>query len=197
MPQDTEIKSLGPLLISRGPPGPAPHDFPLLLIHSRRNVDVPLRQSLNRIIASDSHGLRRPDMSTVANDDPTRCLEIPTLLSFLSNHLILQNTAPYLTPRDRLALAASSKSFRDLLYHTPGVFRHLDLTPVRSAQFDIDPIDNGGEVWRNVQLDENLTEDEYGQSPLNFFFVSTVCSFQDKFGLTLVRLGNTAFTGVP
>jgi hypothetical protein len=99
-------------------------------------------------------------MSTVANDDPTRSLENTTLLALLSNHLVLQNTAPYLSPRDRLALAASSKSFQNLFYHTPGVFRHLDLTSVKRAQFDIDPIDNGGEVWRNVQLDENLTEDE-------------------------------------
>jgi hypothetical protein len=100
-------------------------------------------------------------MSTVANDNPTRSLEKFQLLSLLSNHLVLQNTAPYLSSRDRLALAATCKSFQDLIYHTSGVFRHLDLTPVKAAQFDIDPIDNGGEVWRNVQLDENLTEDEY------------------------------------
>jgi hypothetical protein len=47
-----------------------------------------------------------------------------------------------------------------LIYETPQVFRYLDLRPVKSARFDIAGIDHGGETWRNVQLDENLTEDE-------------------------------------
>lgn len=88
--------------------------------------------------------------------------ELPpsTLLSLLSNPLILCHTAPYLPIASLLNLAATSQSFRELVQHTPGVFRHLDLTPVRAAQFEIDGIDRGGETWRNVQLDENLTEDE-------------------------------------
>jgi len=36
----------------------------------------------------------------------------------------------------------------------------LDLTRVSVAQFSISAIDNGGEVWRNTQVDENVTEDE-------------------------------------
>lgn len=83
-----------------------------------------------------------------------------TLLFFLSNPLLLSLTVDHLPPSSTVSLAATSRAFRSLMYHTPGVFRRLDLTRVKSAQFDIDPIDQGGEVWRNVQLDENLTEDE-------------------------------------
>lgn len=83
-----------------------------------------------------------------------------TLLFFLSNPLLLSLTVDHLPPSATVSLAATSRAFRSLIHHTPGVFRRLDLTQVKSAQFDIDPIDQGGEVWRNVQLDENLTEDE-------------------------------------
>jgi len=87
--------------------------------------------------------------------------EIDALLSLLSNSLILSHTAPYLPVTAVLNLAATSRSFRDLIYSTPQVFRYLDLTQVRSAKFHVQTIDRGGETWRNVQLDENLTEDEY------------------------------------
>jgi hypothetical protein len=83
-----------------------------------------------------------------------------TLLSLLSNTLVLAHTAPYIPVASLLSLAATNRTFYELVHHTPGVFRHLDLTPVRAAQFEIDGIDRGGETWRNVQLDENLTEDE-------------------------------------
>jgi len=83
-----------------------------------------------------------------------------TLRDLLSNHLILCHTLPYLPVADLLNLAATSQAFRDLIYNTPQAFRHLDLTEVKSAQFEIAGIDHGGETWRNVQLDENLTEDE-------------------------------------
>lgn len=84
----------------------------------------------------------------------------PALLLLLSNPLILCHTTPYLPVADTLSLAATSKAFRYLLYQTPQVFRYLDLSTTKSAQFDIEGIDHGGETWRNVQLDENLTEDE-------------------------------------
>lgn len=84
----------------------------------------------------------------------------PTLLGLLRNPLLLLNTAPHLPVSSLLNLAAASSDFHGIVCRTPGVFRHLDLTSLRAAQFDIDAIDHGGEVWRNVQLDENLTEDE-------------------------------------
>lgn len=89
-------------------------------------------------------------------------IDLPiTLLQLLSNSLVLYQTTPYLPVASLLALGATSKSFKELIHHTPNVFRHLDLTKVKSAQFEIAAIDHGGEVWRNVQLDENVTEDEY------------------------------------
>jgi len=83
-----------------------------------------------------------------------------TLLNLLSNTLVLYQTVPYLPVSSLLALGAASKSFKSLIHDTPGVFRHLDLSQIKSAQFQIAAIDHGGEVWRNVQLDENVTEDE-------------------------------------
>ena len=96
-----------------------------------------------------------PDTFNNASDLP------PPLLKLLSNSLVLSQTIPYLPVSSLLALGATSKSFRDLIHRTPSVFRYLDLRNVKSAQFEIANIDNGGEVWRNVQLDENVTEDEF------------------------------------
>ncbi|KAG9229496.1 hypothetical protein BJ875DRAFT_194003 [Amylocarpus encephaloides] len=94
-------------------------------------------------------------------------VELPSsLLQLLSTTLILHQTCPYLPVRSLLNLGATSKSFRNLIHATPLVFRHLDLTQFTSAQFNIAAIDQGGEVWRNVQLDENLTEDDFYGGPL-------------------------------
>ncbi|KAI1373074.1 hypothetical protein F4677DRAFT_430162 [Hypoxylon crocopeplum] len=95
------------------------------------------------------------------------------LLSLLANTLVLHQTIPYLPISSLLNLAAASPSFRELLLRrTPGVFRHLDLTRVRTAQFDIEGVDHGGEIWRNVQVDENLTEDDFYSGPLRGIFQS-------------------------
>ncbi|KAF2966855.1 hypothetical protein GQX73_g6728 [Xylaria multiplex] len=97
----------------------------------------------------------------------------PSLLDLLSNSLVLYQTLPHLPVSAILNIAATSRSFRHLLLNsTPGVFRHLDLTQVKTAQFDIDGIDHGGEVWRNVQVDENLTEDDFYSGPLRGIFSS-------------------------
>ncbi|KAK7743374.1 hypothetical protein SLS62_010611 [Diatrype stigma] len=94
------------------------------------------------------------------------------LLDLLSNTLVIHQTLPYLPVSALLHLAATSRSFRDLILGTPGAFRHLDLTRVKSAQFDFDnrAIDRGGEIWRNVQVDENLTEDDFYSGPLRGIF---------------------------
>ncbi|TVY62319.1 hypothetical protein LSUE1_G007864, partial [Lachnellula suecica] len=93
-----------------------------------------------------------------------------TLRQLLSSTLVLYQTAPYLPVSSLLALGATSKPFKTLIHNTPGVFRHLDLTQTKSAQFQIAPIDHGGEVWRNVQLDENVTEDDFYGGPLRGIF---------------------------
>ena len=91
----------------------------------------------------------------------THSADLPTtLLHLLSNSLVLDQTVPYLPVSSLLALGATSKSFKDLVHRTPHVFRYVHLSNVKSAQFEIPNIDNGGNSWRNVQLDENVTEDE-------------------------------------
>ena len=82
------------------------------------------------------------------------------LLSLLSNPIILSHTAPYLPPSALLNLGATSQPFRDLVLHTASVFRRLDLSDVSGLQFNIPPMDNGGEIWRSMPMDEHLTEDE-------------------------------------
>ncbi|KAI1358043.1 hypothetical protein F5Y08DRAFT_130429 [Xylaria arbuscula] len=99
----------------------------------------------------------------------------PSLLHLLSNNLVLYQTLPYLSISAILNVAATSHSFRQLLLQsdTPSVFRHLDLTQVKTAQFDIEGgIDHGGQVWRNEQVDENLTEDDFYAGPLRGLFSS-------------------------
>jgi len=84
---------------------------------------------------------------------PSKSTSLPTtLLQLLSNTLVLSQTTPYLPPSSLLALGSTCKAFQTLIRNTPVVFRHLDLTKVKSAQFEIAAIDHGGEVWRNVQL---------------------------------------------
>ncbi|KAK2594277.1 hypothetical protein QQS21_007983 [Conoideocrella luteorostrata] len=93
-----------------------------------------------------------------------------SLFDVLHNSLILRNIAPYLPIHSLLQLSATSKDIRSLVHNTPGVFRHLDLTQVKKAKFDVNAIDNGGEIWRNAQLDENLTEDDFYSGPLRGVF---------------------------
>ncbi len=84
------------------------------------------------------------------------------LLELLANSLVLSQTAPYLSCYDVLNLAATARAFRFLVYHTPNVFRRLELGNVKTAQIEAaGRVDRGGETWRNVQMDENLTEDEW------------------------------------
>jgi hypothetical protein len=101
---------------------------------------------------SETRGLITPDAP-----------ELLTLLQVLSNPLILHHTIQYLPVSSLLALGAASKPFQGIVHRTPNIFRYLDLSSVKSVQFQISRIDYGGEVWRNVQLDENITEDEYAQ----------------------------------
>lgn len=92
----------------------------------------------------------------------------PTLLDVLSNSVILDHMAPYLSISSLLSLAATSRSMRSVIMDTPYVFRHLDLTRCRGAQMPkIAPtIDSGGQVWRSERMDESLTEDEFYSGPL-------------------------------
>lgn len=113
------------------------------------------------------------ETNTIATTTTTALPSPLNLLDLLSNTLVLYQTVPYLPVSALLNVAATSRSLRHLLHSTPGVFRHLDLTQVSnsSARFGpIEGIDHGGEVWRNVQVDETLTEDDFYAGPLRAIF---------------------------
>ncbi|KAK4133748.1 hypothetical protein BT67DRAFT_42735 [Trichocladium antarcticum] len=88
------------------------------------------------------------------------------LIQLFANSLVLSHTAPYLSCYDVLNLASTSRAFRFLVYHTPYVFRRLELGTVKRAQLDVAAVGRGGERWRNVRLDENVTEDDFYSGPL-------------------------------
>ena len=50
-----------------------------------------------------------------------------SLLDLLSNDLILRHTSPYIG-KSLVSLAATSKAYQSLVYDTPQVFQHVDLT---------------------------------------------------------------------
>lgn len=82
------------------------------------------------------------------------------LENVLSNSLVIHQLVPYIPITSLLSLGGTSRSIRSIIYTTPGVFRYLNLSNISSAQFELAGIDHGGQIWRNVQLDENVTEDE-------------------------------------
>lgn len=83
-----------------------------------------------------------------------------SIFDVLHNSLILANIVPHLSASGILNLAAADQTLRALIVNTPAVFRHLDLSRVKLAQFDVDQLDHGGDLGRNAQLDQNLLEDE-------------------------------------
>jgi hypothetical protein len=106
-------------------------------------------------------------------------VQLPDLLS---NSLILNHIAPYLLIDALLHLSATSRYVRDLILHTPGVFRHLDLSAVSSAQFHMNGVGRVGSgargnsnVFRSfnqAELRDNLTEDDFYSAPLNTIFAT-------------------------
>lgn len=104
--------------------------------------------------------------ATLHNTRASSDLPNLNLFNLLTNSIILHEIIPFLPISTLLNLAATSKTLRGLLYDTPGVFRYVNLSSVKSASFENAGVDRGGQVWRNVQLDENLTEDEFYSGPL-------------------------------
>ncbi|EEH19659.2 hypothetical protein PABG_01918 [Paracoccidioides brasiliensis Pb03] len=98
---------------------------------------------------------------------------LPTsLLDILSNSLILDHLAPYLSISSLLSLASTCTTLRSIIMDTPYVFRYMDLTKCRGSQPppSTGPIDPGGETWRTQRMDESLTEDEFYGGPLRGIF---------------------------
>jgi len=109
----------------------------------------------------DKRNLLCSDMESGLSISTAPQSKFPTsLLQLLSNTLVLYQTVPYLPVSSVLALGSTSKSFHALIHRTPHVFRRLDLSQVKYARSEIGSLDHGGEVWRNIQVDENVTEDE-------------------------------------
>lgn len=92
------------------------------------------------------------------------------LVDLLNNTLVLRQTAPYVPIESILALSATCKSLRSVIYGSPETFRYLDLSSVKSAITDASPIDNGGNVWRSQRMDESLTEEDFFSGPLRGIF---------------------------
>ncbi|KAM0490636.1 hypothetical protein ACHAP8_011325 [Fusarium lateritium] len=115
-------------------------------------------------------------MSQVIVDHHTRAeiiqIQGPTLFDTLYNSLILRHTLPYLPVSGLLNLAATCRDIRYLLHETPGVFRHLDLTRVKTAhcQDTPDKSERDLAVWHNVNLSDYLTEDDFYAGPLRGIF---------------------------
>ncbi|RCI15857.1 hypothetical protein L249_2541 [Ophiocordyceps polyrhachis-furcata BCC 54312] len=94
---------------------------------------------------------------------------LPSLYDTLHNSLILATVAPYLPLSSILNLAATDKAFRALVYSTPGVFRHLDLSCLRQARLELsdsDDSDDTTDFWHSPRLDGSVTEDDFYSGPL-------------------------------
>ncbi|KZZ95471.1 hypothetical protein AAL_04702 [Moelleriella libera RCEF 2490] len=89
-----------------------------------------------------------------------------SLFDVLHNSLILCHVAPYLPIHSLLQLASASKDVRSLVFNTPGVFRHLDLTQVQRSLLNITASDLGPEAWRNSQIDGNIPFEDFLSRPL-------------------------------
>ncbi|KAK7414277.1 hypothetical protein QQX98_006874 [Neonectria punicea] len=110
------------------------------------------------------------DHHTRVEIQPSESVSALTLFDALCNSLVLRNTVPYLPVSGLLSLAATCRDFRYLVYQTPGVFRHLDLTHVKTAQPETKELDNNDLVWHNPQLIDYLTEDDFYSGPLRGVF---------------------------
>ncbi|KAJ5580110.1 uncharacterized protein N7459_006095 [Penicillium hispanicum] len=80
----------------------------------------------------------------------------------LTNTLILDHIAPYLSAPSLMALAATSRVMHHMITRTPYVFRHLDLTRCRGTQLSI----------KSQNEDGLQTEDEVYSAPLRRIFTS-------------------------
>lgn len=86
------------------------------------------------------------------------------LEEMLTNSLILDQMAPYLSVPSLMALASTSRLLRNMITRTPYVFRHLDLTGCRGAQL--------AQPAPPAEDDDLRTEDEVYSAPLRHIFSS-------------------------
>ncbi|KAK4221036.1 hypothetical protein QBC38DRAFT_149796 [Podospora fimiseda] len=128
--------------------------------------------------------------------DPQLPTEIQqnALFQLLSNSLVLSHTTPYLSSHDVLKLGATSRGFRFLIYHSPQVFRRLDVSNIKATQLAPPPRSTIG--WPNVQVDgdESVTAEDYLSAPLRNVFskLERLDILRDVQVLTLDGLSVTA-----
>ncbi|KAJ5964610.1 uncharacterized protein N7479_004486 [Penicillium vulpinum] len=80
----------------------------------------------------------------------------------LSNSLILDQMAPYLSASSLMTLSSTSRRLHTVITQTPYVFRHLDLSRCRGTELStVTQAENGSQ-----------TEDEVYSAPLNRIFTS-------------------------
>ena len=91
-----------------------------------------------------------------------------SLVHALSNNLILDHMAPYLSVSSLFALASTSRFLRSMILETPYVFRHLDLTRCHGAQTP--GVVLPGTMNETLNDNESLTEDEFYAAPLKGIF---------------------------
>lgn len=89
------------------------------------------------------------------------------LEEMLTNSLILDHMAPYLSVPSMMALSSSSRLLHNMITHTPYLFRHLDLTRCKGAQ-----LPDTTEGNENENETETETEDEFYSKPLQQIFKS-------------------------
>ncbi|EEP77745.1 predicted protein [Uncinocarpus reesii 1704] len=88
-----------------------------------------------------------------------------SLSDILSNSLVIDHLAPYMSVASLLSLASTNKTMRSLVMDTPYVFRHLDLTQCRGAL----PVSSSG-LEDNYDPSSMETEDEFYAQPLTAIF---------------------------
>ena len=102
-----------------------------------------------------------------------RAAHYPTLLSLLSNPLLLYHILPLLPVSSLFALAFTSHSFRALVLQTPRTFRYLNLSTLKSpalrAQISSDNTNiNSGSFRHNTARMESV--DDFYAAPLRQIF---------------------------
>lgn len=99
-----------------------------------------------------------PEPTSIPAPAPRRA----PLEDVLTNNLILDHIAPYLSVPSLVALSATSRLMHNMITKTPYIFRHLDLTTCRGAQLPTAPQEAG----------DLRTEDEVYSAPLRHIFSS-------------------------
>lgn len=80
----------------------------------------------------------------------------------LTNSLVLDHVAPYLSAPSLISLASTSRHMHSMVTQTPYIFRHLDLTHCRGANLPT----------KEQPQNDTQTEDEFYSAPLRRIFGS-------------------------